>query len=404
MRIVHLVSSGQLGGTEASVIEMTGSVARAEPAWRVSVTTAEHGPFEQRLREEGIAVDVRPFPDRFAQIGEAGRVGAGAAGLVLELVAALPGVERYRRGLRAALLHDGVEGPPDIVHAHGFKMQVLGALSLPPRARLVWHLHDYVSGRPISGRLLRRLSPRVALMIANSASVAADVRRVCGTRVPIVTIYNAVDTARFAPEGNCLDLDACAGLQPAPPGTLRIGLIGTFAKWKGHTTFLAAIAKLPFDRPVRAYIIGGAQYRTAGSQHSEAALRSEALRLGISDRVAFTGPVTDPAAAIRALDVVVHASTQPEPFGMVIAEAMACARPVVISRAGGAAELVADGVDGLSHAPGDAGGLSACLARLVSDSDLRRRLGAAARATACRRFDRRRLAGELIPLYTGLEG
>jgi glycosyltransferase involved in cell wall biosynthesis len=181
-----------------------------------------------------------------------------------------------------------------------------------------------------------------------------------------------------------------------------MGLVGTFGVWKGQKTFLSALARLATHRPVRGYLIGGAQYQTSGSQLSEAVLRVEAARLGIADRLGFTGPVTEPASAMRALDVVVHASTQPEPFGMVIAEAMACGRAVVISGAGGAAELVADGVDGLTHDPGNAGELAACLGRLADDDALRARLGRAARATAERRFDCRRLAAELVPLYASV--
>jgi len=60
-------------------------------------------------------------------------------------------------------------------------------------------------------------------------------------------------------------------------------------------------------------------------------------------QVGFTGFVGSPAAAMRTLDVVVHASTRPEPFGLVIAEAMAAARAVIASRRSGVAEFVRDG-------------------------------------------------------------
>ena len=90
---------------------------------------------------------------------------------------------------------------------------------------------------------------------------------------------------------------------------------------------------------------------------------------------------------MRALDVVVHASTQPEPFGLVIAEGQAAARAVIVSAAGGAEELVTDGVDALTHAPGDAGGLARAIERLANDRALRTRLGLAARQSAVRRFD-----------------
>jgi glycosyltransferase involved in cell wall biosynthesis len=399
MRIVHLVSSGQLGGTEASVVEMVTSVLAVEPAWQVRVTTPEYGAFERRLQQQGLPVEVLPFPRRFASVGEAGRI-SGPAGVVANLLVALPGILAYRQRLRRALTAGS--HPPDIVHAHGFKMQVLGAMALPSRTRLVWHLHDYASARPVSARLLRHFASRVSVMIANSESVAGDMRRVCGPACRIDTLYNGIDLMTFAPDGAQLDLDACAGLPAAPRGTLRLGLVGTFGVWKGQKTFLAALARMTARHPVRGYLIGGAQYQTSGSQLSEAALREEAARLGVADRVGFTGPVTEPAAAMRALDVVVHASTQPEPFGMVIAEAMACGRPVVISSAGGAAELVTHDVDGLTHTPGDTGGLAACLDRLVNDDRLRARLGTAARATAERRFDCRRLAEQLVPLYSSL--
>jgi glycosyltransferase involved in cell wall biosynthesis len=83
----------------------------------------------------------------------------------------------------------------------------------------------------------------------------------------------------------------------------------------------------------------------------------------------------------------------------VIAEAMACGRAVIVSRAGGAAELVSHDVDALTHPPGDVGELAARIAALAADAPLRARLGAAARATAERRFDQTRLAREIVPVY-----
>ena len=68
------------------------------------------------------------------------------------------------------------------------------------------------------------------------------------------------------------------------------------------------------------------------------------------DSVGFVPFVEDPVPVYRALDVVLHASTQPEPFGLTVVEAMACGRAVVVSAAGGAAELFTDGVDALGVA------------------------------------------------------
>jgi glycosyltransferase involved in cell wall biosynthesis len=109
-----------------------------------------------------------------------------------------------------------------------------------------------------------------------------------------------------------------------------------------------------------------------------------------------------PVAVFRALDVVVHASTRPEPFGRTIVEGMACARPVLVSQAGGAAELFIDGQDALGVAPGSVEGLARALRSLAEAPGLRQELGAAARQTAVRRFSRERLGREALPLYTAL--
>jgi glycosyltransferase involved in cell wall biosynthesis len=121
--------------------------------------------------------------------------------------------------------------------------------------------------------------------------------------------------------------------------------------------------------------------------------------MGISERVGFTGFIEDSAATMRSLDIVVHASTAPEPFGLVIAEAMACGKAVIISETGGAAEIVSVGTDALSHPPGDAPALARCIERFAADPCLRARFGASARAAAERRFDRCRMVQQLITIY-----
>jgi glycosyltransferase involved in cell wall biosynthesis len=248
-------------------------------------------------------------------------------------------------------------------------------------------------------RLLRWHAGQCAVAIANSQSVAADVRAACPNLLRIETIYNAIDLRRFSPEGPTADLDALCDLTPAEPGTVRLGLVATFARWKGHRTFLKALSLLPPEAPIRSYIIGGSIYRTTGSEHSIEKVRAEADELGLKDRLGFTGFVDDAASAMRALDIVVHASTAPEPFGMVIVEGMACGRAVVVSRAGGATEIFEDGVDAIGHPPGDAVALASKLWRLISDEAMRRQLSNAGCSTAQRTYHRDRLAREVVSLY-----
>jgi glycosyltransferase involved in cell wall biosynthesis len=232
--------------------------------------------------------------------------------------------------------------------------------------------------------------------------VAQDARTALGCRPPIFTVYNAIDLARFAPAGPLLDLDRLVGMPPLAEGGVRVGMVAAMARWKGHETFLRALAALPPATPVRGYVIGGPLYETADSQLTIAELRALATRLGLDGRVGFTGFVADVAPAMRTLDIVVHASTQPEPFGLVIAEAMACGRAVIASAAGGAAELIDDGIDALAHRPGDAAGLARLIEQLAGDRALRQRIGQAAAQASARRFTHARLAADLLPIYRTL--
>ena len=236
--------------------------------------------------------------------------------------------------------------------------------------------------------------------VAVSHSVAADAATALGASVPITTIYNAVDLDGFHPAP--LDgarLDAAAGLPTLPENHIRVGLVATLARWKGHEVFLDAVSRLPADLPARFYVVGGSLYQSAGSQYDLSELQARATSLGLSDRLGFTGHQPDPALALRSLDVVVHASTRPEPFGRVIVEAMACGKAVVAAPTGGAAELFEDGVSALASPSGDAAALAETLQRLIADAGLRARLGKAARAAAVSRFDRGRLAEEWSTVY-----
>jgi glycosyltransferase involved in cell wall biosynthesis len=244
---------------------------------------------------------------------------------------------------------------------------------------------------------LRVSTTRRVSVIAISKAVLTDASVTLGPRVPAHLVYNAIDVDTFSPPPS-----------DAPrEGLVRVGLVATYARWKGQDLFLRTAAKLVRDRPelpARFVIVGGPVYRTIGSQFTEAELRALAAELGLGGWVDFIPFQEKPADVFRTLDVVVHASTSPEPFGRTIVEAMACGRAVVASRAGGAAELFTEGQDALGFEPGNADEMACVIRRLIEEPDLRARLGAAARTTAEQRFDRRRMADQLLSVYRPVAG
>jgi glycosyltransferase involved in cell wall biosynthesis len=216
----------------------------------------------------------------------------------------------------------------------------------------------------------------------------------------VAVVHNGVDVDSFTPEGPALDLAALSGLPPPPAGAMRVGLVATFAHWKGHQVFLQAAAAVAGRH--RFYVIGGPIYATGGSQWSLEELRARASELELADRVGFTGFVEDVAAAMRGLDVVVHASTEQEPFGLVILQAMACACPVIVTAVGGAGELIEPGENALAVPAGESAALARAIERLAAEPALRARLAEAGRANAASRFSLARLSAEALAFYDGL--
>jgi glycosyltransferase involved in cell wall biosynthesis len=399
MRVLFLSPIGHIGGAERVLLTAIAGVKRECPATSIRVLALADGPLAAAARASSAEFEVIPLPPRLADLGDS-RLEGGRLALAFRILSQLPALDSYRRHLRSAIL----QYDPDLVHSNGIKTHLLSRLTIPAYIPVVWHLHDFQSSRPAAGWLLRRSSGRVRAAIAVSNAAAADARaHLRKTRVEVVP--NAIDLTHFAPgPGDGGDLDRRAGMPPAQSGTVRVGLVATYAPWKGHLLVLDAAAHLTAespDRPIRWYIIGGPIYQTA-AQWSEVELRAAAAARGLEDRVGFVPFAEDPAPVYRSLDVVLHASTNPEPFGLTVAEAMACGRAVVVSKSGGAAELFTDGVDALGVEPGNVGELAAAVRRLIEDAELRRALGSQARRTAEARFDAKDYGPRLMALYRSL--
>ncbi len=162
---------------------------------------------------------------------------------------------------------------------------------------------------------------------------------------------------------------ASLGIAPAAP---VIGMVGRLVWQKGHRVFLRAAARLRDRFPSARFVLVG-----AGSE--ERALRREAERLGIAGQVIFTGYRLDVAALYAAMDVVAIPSWR-ENMPQVLLEAMAMARPVVVTATIGVRELIDDGVHGFVVAPGDVTAFAERLASLLADRTRWSTMGTRARA------------------------
>ncbi|HMO87018.1 MAG TPA: glycosyltransferase family 4 protein, partial [Lacipirellulaceae bacterium] len=177
-----------------------------------------------------------------------------------------------------------------------------------------------------------------------------------------------------------------------------VGMHSVLGHWKGQHVVLQALAEvIRRNRTPVALEIAGAP--PAGETDYLDSLHRLVADLGIEKHVRFVGHLRDVYAFLSRVDFAVHASVDPEPFGRVVAEAMLCGLPVIVTTQGGPAEYIEDGVSGCHVPCGDVRATADAIERLAASADLRRRMGRAARQFAVREFEPRRLTEQVVDVY-----
>jgi glycosyltransferase involved in cell wall biosynthesis len=395
VKVLFLNPIGALGGAEHVLLDLIASQRSGSPELEMEVLALVDGPLLSEAAALGASTDVLPLPHALRAFGESGThsemdprwlrsVRATAA-----LGAWLPRLAVLLRQKRA-----------NILHSNGLKTHLLGALARPRGVPLIWHLHDFVSGRRVTSGLLPLLQRRATLGIAVSEAVSRDAHTVL-RRLRIDTVLSGIRTELFAPgRASPVDLDSLCGLGPAPSGTVRIGLVATYASWKGHRLFLEAARRAACPN-ARFYMIGGPIYSTAGSQVTEVELRDSVARLGLGAQCGLVPFQRDVPAVYAALDIVVQTSTRPEPFGRTVTEAMASGKVVVAFGAGGVLEQL-DDTTGVIVPPSDVDALARSISELAKDAARRGAIGRRARMAATEKLDSRRLGEALRSTYVRL--
>jgi glycosyltransferase involved in cell wall biosynthesis len=398
MRVLVVSPAAGLGGAERCLLGILTALRQEDPELELHVLMLARGPLRARIEQLGIPTFDLPLPESLAGIGETHSSPRVLARSLLGALRATPEALEFARDFRRHV----ARLQPDLLHTNGLKAHLLGATLLRKQS-IALHVHDFFGDRPLSRWLLYAAERRRLLAIAISQAVACDLRRVLPSTA-VRVVYNAVDHHTFSPgTGDPAWLAELAGLPPPAPGTLSFGMVSTYARWKGQEVFLRAAARLKSAGiPSRFYVVGGPIYSTAQSQFSPQELLQLATELGLGAELGFVPFQANTTPVYRALDVAVHPSTKPEPFGLSIVEAMACGLPVIVAKNGGAQELFQDGTTALGFETGSDADLARCMQRFALDSELRQRLGTAARHDVVQRFAPPRLAREIRAAYQAL--
>lgn len=346
-RVLFVDQTAQLGGAELSLFDIVRSRHSND-----RVVLFEHGRFENLLREQGIDVSICPLASQVSTI----RKDSGFWLYIQSSVALM-------RQVRAVIAE---ASGCSLFYANTPKAFVVSALAgWKTRKPVIYHLRDILSDTHFSRAnrwlivMLAKLSR--ARVIANSAATADAFVAAGGSAEAVSVVHNGFDPTPFdrahqQSELHRAELRGALGLSDEPV----VALFGRLAEWKGQHLALEAIRRLP---DVHLLLVGDALFgedeylEQFNRLASDPALRNRVHRLGFR---------TDVPELMQASDIVIHCSTAPEPFGRVIVEAMLSRRPLIASRAGGAAEIVRHGETGLLFPPGSADELASAITKTLS--------------------------------------
>jgi L-malate glycosyltransferase len=362
--IVESNEDGTVGGSHQALFDLAARVDRAR--FEPIVLFNQDNVFAGRLRARGIEVVL--FDEIVRKEREVNRSGRWVAKF-LRLGAGVLGRRRELRRLRIDLLH--LNNSPAV-----------GNDDWLPAARLVG-IPCVVTAMGDGGRprrmIHRWLYRRFDFYLAISRYMASVLRNNGVDPRRIELVYLGVDFEAL--RGRIVrSRDSVRRELGVAPDQLLVLMVGNIRPWKGQREVIAAMRLLP------ATILAGLRLCFAGATASvdssyEAELREEIAAGGLGDYVSFLGSRSDVADLYGAADIAVHASTTPEPFGLVVPEAMALSCAVIAASSGGPAEVITPGTGFLCN-PSAPAEYARALEQLVRDDSLRGAIAAAGPARA----------------------
>jgi glycosyltransferase involved in cell wall biosynthesis len=213
-------------------------------------------------------------------------------------------------------------------------------------------------------------------------------------RSKIEVVHNGVDLGRFRPDRDRTAIRQQFGIPAKVP---LVGCVARFIPWKGVDQFVRIAARVRDEVPDAHFLIAGS--RLAGYEQYTADVRALIAELGLAGCTTVLEDSLAVPELMAAMDVFVHCSTRPEPFGIVIVEAMATGKPVVAINAGGVPEIVSEPDVGVLVPIGEIEPSARAVIGLLLDPARANALGQAARAHVARHFDVQAVTRRVEAIY-----
>jgi len=289
----------------------------------------------------------------------------------------------------------------DIVHTHNSKAGFIGRLAarIAGVPIIVHTIHGFAFHefeKPPRQALFIFLE-RIAARFADKLITVSEPLKDWGLRLKIgkpeqyITIYDGIEINQFDLDINIGEKRREFGIKSAD---LVVGAVSKLWEGKGHKCILEA-AKRVLEK------IAKVKFMFVGEGYLRAELQELTKHLGLSDYVIFTGFRSDIPEVTAIFDIAVLASFF-EGLGRVLLEAMVLAKPVIATRVGGIVDVVDDGQTGILVPPNDSVALAQAMIKLLSDKDLRIRMGRAGRDKIDTKFSAQTMVNQIQGVYEKL--
>lgn len=328
VRVLFLNVSSNLGGTERSVLEEAKSLKGSDIEPIIFLVTK--GPLIKELKANQIKYIVKPVSNNLLSMT---REFSFVKNFFLNPYFLIDILRIYLFLVRY-IKRKKIE----VVISNNIKMHLITPLlKIYPRPRIIWSYHDNL---PKSSRLkalliiLANIIP--SKIIVNSNFVKSQWSKYVRDTNKLITLYPIINHLKFLTKKTTLK-KSNFGLTNKD---YVIGNIGVLVKWKGQEVLIKA-AKLIRGRipNLKVLIIGGNIY-DSDSKDTSVSLIDLVKKYHLEEKVVFTGFIHENHSAIKLLDLVVHTSIEPEPFGRIIVESMLAKRTIIGANAGGVKETL----------------------------------------------------------------
>lgn len=301
-------------------------------------------------------------------------------------------------GLRSRLGGMLREWGADVVHTnHHVSNFYGGAAAEAAQLPCVWHVHEPIFNKRMAS-IYRTFAKKYAdhiICVSRWEQVVNFPDEVAFPNVSVV--YNGFNFPEFRGKADRAGFRREFGFGDDTP---VIGYVSHLAPFKGQPDFLDALPQVFAKFPnARALVVGGAVYKAF--RDYDQVLKDQAARLGILDKIVFTGARRDVASAMAAADIYACCS-RTEEFNRVVIEAMSLKVPAVTTTPREVSVMVEHGVTGLLVPIADPGAMGDAFIRLLGDSSLRERLGAAGNEYVERIFSIEKTVADLCAIYNTL--